>query len=183
MSGKFLASGFAALVLMVAGSAAWAQSATSQASASPAKPAAKSATSKQNIDQDIKMLRKDIRSGKEKIMLSALELDADGTAKFLPIYKEYENQLGKLNDARIANIKDYAASYSNMTDAKADELVANSSSYYKKRLELVESYYDKVRASLGTGTAARFAQTETVLLNLIDLQIQSNLPLIPSSGG
>jgi len=179
MTGKILGSGFAALVLMFGGSAAMAQ-ATSQAAAKPA-----SSAKKQNIDQDIKMLRKDVRAEKSKIMLEALNLNDDQTKKFTAIYNEYENQLGKLNDARLANIKDYAANYDKMTDAKADELYKNASAYYKNRYDLLANYYDKVRAALGTGTAARFVQVEATLLNIIDLQIQANLPLVwtPTSGG
>jgi F0F1-type ATP synthase delta subunit len=117
-------------------------------------------------------------------MLNGLELNADQTAKFLPIYKEFDRDLAKLNDLREANIRDYAKSYNTMSDNKADQLVNQAISYYKKRTDLLATYYDKVRAALGTGIAARFVQIEAMLNNIIDLQIQSSLPLIetPSSG-
>ena len=180
MRSTLIVGGFAATVLLVAGSTAMAQAAAAPA----AKPAA-AGSSKSNIDQDIKMLRKNVRAEKSKVMLQALELNADQTQKFLPIYKQYEGELSKLNDLREANIREYAANYSNMTDTKADELVNQGISYYKKRADLIATYYDKIRAALGTGTAARFVQVEAMLDNLIDLQIQSNLPIIttPSSGG
>ena len=176
MRSKLGVGGFAATVLLLAGSTALAQTA--------APPAAKPASKKTNIDQDIKLLRKDVRAEKSKVMLNALQLNADQTQKFMPIYKSYEAELRKLNDLREANIREYAANYSNMTDLKADELVNQGISYYKKRADLIANYYDKIRAALGTGTAARFVQVESMLDNLIDLQIQSNMPLIwtPSSG-
>jgi len=163
--------GFAAAALLLTGSNAMAQAAAAPA----AKPAA---AKKTNIDEEIKMLRKDVREEKSKTMLSALELDADQTAKFTPIYKSFEADLAKLNDLREANIREYAKNYNTMTDNKADELVNQAISYYKKRTDLIANYYDKIRASLGTGTAARFVQVESMLDNIIDLQIQSNLPLI-----
>jgi len=176
MTGKFIGSGLAALVLTLAGSAALAQ-ATSQATAAPA--AKTSATQESlNLDNDIKLLRKNVRQEKSKLMLQALQLDSDQTAKFLPIYKEYTGKLTALNDLREANIREYAANYSTMTDNKADELVNQAISYYKKRAGLLDTYYGKVRGALGSGVAARFAQTETLLNNVVDLQIQSNLPLI-----
>jgi hypothetical protein len=117
-------------------------------------------------------------------MLDALQLNADQTAKFTPIYKAFEADMAKLSDLREANIREYAKNYNTMTDTKADELVNQAISFYKKRTDLVASYYDKIRASLGTGVAARFVQVEAMLDNIIDLQIQSNLPLIttPTSG-
>jgi len=165
--------GTASILLLIAASAAVAQT---PAPAAGAKSAAAS-PSKQNLDEDIRLLRKNVRAEKSRVMLNALGLSADQTQKFLPIYKEYEGELTKLNDLREATIREYAKNYSSMTDNKADELVNQSFSYYRKRADLLASYYDKVRAALGTGTAARFVQVEGMLLNLIDLQIQSNLPL------
>jgi hypothetical protein len=105
-------------------------------------------------------------------------LDADQSQKFWPIYKDYDRQLAKLNDARLGNIITYAQNYSNMTDSKADEIVNSAIAYRKKRLDLLASTYDKVRTALGSPLAARFLQVEDTLLTLIDLQIQSNLPLM-----
>jgi hypothetical protein len=174
MRTNLLVCGFAATTLLIGGASAVAQS--------TAAPAPKHSSAKQpNIDQEIKLLRQDVRSQKSKTMLSALELNADQTAKFLPIYKQFEADLGKLNDMREANIREYAKNYSTMTDTKADELVNQAMSYYKKRTDLIASYYDKIRGALGTGTAARFVQVEAMLDNIIDLQIQSQLPLITTA--
>jgi Spy/CpxP family protein refolding chaperone len=183
MTTKLVVGGLAATVLLLAGTTAMAQGADAPA-AKAAHPTKVASTSKGNIDQDIKLLRQNVRTEKSKLILNALNLTADQTAKFLPIYKDYEKELSKLNDLREANVREYAANYTSMTDNKADELVNQALSYYRKRSDLIAAYYDKVRAALGTGTAARFAQVEWTLDNLIDLQIQSNLPLIvtPTSG-
>jgi hypothetical protein len=171
MRSELLVSGFTASILLIAGSGASAQTA--------AAPGAKTAASRQtNVDQEIKLMRKDVRAEKFKIMLNALQLNADQTQTFLPIYKSYENELAKLNDLREANIREYAANYTDMTDTTADELVNLGISYCKKRADLIANYYDKIRAALGTGPAARFVQVEATLDNLIDLQLLSNLPLI-----
>jgi capsule polysaccharide export protein KpsE/RkpR len=111
-------------------------------------------------------------------MGEAMGLDAEQAKKFWPIYKDYDKQLNKLNDVRLGNITAYAQNYSNMTENKADEIVNGAISYHKKRIDLLANTYDKVRAALGAALAARFVQVESQLLNLIDLQIASNLPLI-----
>jgi len=177
MQGKIIVSGLAATLLLVVGSTAMVQAATAPA-AKPASP------SKSNIDQEIKLMRKDVRAEKSRIMLNALELNEDQATKFLPIYTAFQADLAKLNDLREANIREYAKHYDSMTDNKADELVNQAISYYKKRTDLIANYYDKIRTALGTGTAARFVQVEAMLDNIIDLQIQSSLPLIatPTSG-
>jgi hypothetical protein len=163
--------GLAAAFLMICSSAAIAQS-------TPAAGSASADTSKQNLAQEIKMLRKDVRAEKQKIMGAAMGLDADQAKKFWPIYKDYDKQLAKLNDVRVGNITAYAENYSNMTENKADEIVNGAISYHKKRIDLLANTYDKVRGALGAPLAARFVQVESQLNNLIDLQIGSNLPLI-----
>jgi len=65
-----------------------------------------------------------------------------------------------------------------MTDAKADELIQKSLAYQKQRSELLVQAYDKVKEALGAVTAARFAMVEHQLLLLIDLQIDSSLPVV-----
>ena len=166
--------GMAAAALLICGSGALAQTSAAPAAAS----SASAGTSKQNLDKDIKLLRKDVRAEKQKIMGAAMGLDADQSKKFWPIYKDYDRELAKLNDVRLGNITAYAQNYNNMTDNKADEIVNGAIAYHKKRIDLLANTYDKVRGALGSPLAARFVQVESTLNNLIDLQIQSNLPLM-----
>lgn len=50
--------------------------------------------------------------------------------------------------------------------------------YQKMRSEPLAKYYDRIKQSLGGITAARFLQVESQLLLIIDLQIDSSLPLV-----
>jgi hypothetical protein len=147
----------------------------------PAKTAAAPATpNAQNVDAYIKLLRKDVRSQKSEIMSEVMQLDPDQAAKFWPIYRDYDAELAKVNDLRIANIKEYAASYNQLTDAKADELIHSSMNFQKQRSELLAKYYEIMKQQLGAVTAARFAQVEYQLLLIIDLQLLSELPIAGS---
>jgi hypothetical protein len=107
-----------------------------------------------------------------------MQLDIDQAAKFWPIYSEYDAALTKLNNSRLANIQEYARNYNQMTDAKADELIQKASDYRKRRLELLTTYYGRVKTALGAIQAARFLQIEDQLLQIIDLQIASSLPIV-----
>jgi hypothetical protein len=131
----------------------------------------------QNIRAYIELLRSDVRQQKAEMVGAVMQLSAADAAKFWPIYNEYDAQLSKLNDLRVANIQEYATSYSQLTDAKADELIQKALAYRKQRSELLATYYTRVREALGGITAARFIQVEDQLLLIIDLQIDSGLPL------
>ncbi len=141
-----------------------------------AQPALKS--DPQNIQAYIDLLRADVRQQKAEMMGAVMDLSAADAAKFWPIYEEYDAELAKLNDQRVANIQEYAASYDQMTDDKADELIHKAMSYRKQRSELLAKYYELVKQSLGGITAARFVQVEDQLLLIIDLQIDSSLPVV-----
>ena len=138
-------------------------------------------TQKKNIQEYISLLRSNVRQEKAEIMGSMMALSAADAAKFWPIYSAYDADLTKLNDQRIQNIKEYASTYTQMTDEKADELIQKSLGYQKQRGELLASTYEKVKQACGGVTAARFAQIEHQLLLIIDLQIASSLPIVGES--
>jgi len=130
-----------------------------------------------NLEAYIDLLRKDVRQQKAEIMGSVMVLSAQDSAKFWPIYSEYDAELTKLNDQRAANIKEYARTYADLSDEKADELIQKALEYQKQRGELIAKTYDRVKQALGAITAARFVQVEHQLLLLIDLRIVSALPV------
>jgi hypothetical protein len=167
------------LVLVATGPAALAQ-VTPKSSATKSQSAQSSATptQKKNMQEYIELMRSNVRDQKAEIMGSVMQLNAADAAKFWPIYSEYDAELAKVNDLRVANIKDYAANYTQMTDEKADELIQNAVNYRKQRAELLAKYYGQVKGALGAVTAARFAQIEDQLLLIIDLQIASSLPIV-----
>jgi hypothetical protein len=145
-------------------------------------PAAKSAATAKtpeelNTQEYIALLRKDVSADKAKLLGAVMQFDAEDAAKFWPIYRDYDAELNKLNDLRVANIQEYARTYTQMTDAKADELIKDAMSFQKQRNDLLVKYYERVKTELGAITAARFLQVEHQLLLIIDLKIASALPV------
>ena len=135
-------------------------------------------TQKQNIQEYIELMRSNVRDQKAEMMGAVLQLNIDDAAKFWPIYSEYDAELTKINDLRVANIEDYANNYTQMTDDKADALIQKAMEYRKLRGELLAKCYGRVKQSLGAITAARFVQVEEQMLLIIDLQILSSLPIV-----
>jgi hypothetical protein len=133
---------------------------------------------KKNIQAYVELMRADVRDQKAEIMGSVMQLDIDDSAKFWPIYSEYDAELTKLNNLRVHNITEYAENYSQMTDEKADELIQSSLDYQKQRGQLLAKYYERMKQALGAITAARFLMVEHQLLLIIDLQIVSALPIV-----
>lgn len=147
----------------------------------PVLPAAQqsgTAAEKKNIQAYIELIRSDVRQEKSQLMGVVMQLDAADAAKFWPLYSEYDAELTKVNDLRSNNIQEYARTYTQMTDAKADELIKTALDYQRQRSELLGRYFERVKQELGAITAARFVQIEHQLLLIIDLQIASSLPIV-----
>jgi glutamyl/glutaminyl-tRNA synthetase len=146
-------------------------------------PAGKSAatsdagTQKKNMDAYLALMRREVQQEKAEIMGATMALNAQDAAKFWPIYSEYDQALAKLNDQRIANIKEYAQNYAQLSDEEADKLIQKFIAYQKQRAELLAQTYEKVKQALGGVTAARFAMVEHQILTIIDLQIADSLPI------
>jgi len=126
----------------------------------------------------VELMRSDLRTDKRMIVTKAMQMDEASSAKFWPVYSEYETELTKLNDQRVAMIKDYAAAYNSMTDESAKDLIKRGFKLQESRTSLLKKYVSKMSKAVDVKTAARWAQVEHALDSAIDLQIASELPLL-----
>lgn len=131
----------------------------------------------QEVDSFIELLRSDVKTQKKAIITEVMEFSEAEAAAFWPAYRNYEAELDKLGDARVALIKDYAESYETMVDAKAKELMDKSFKFREDRLKLQKKYFQEFSKILSPTKAAKWAQLENQITLLIDLQISSELPL------
>ena len=133
----------------------------------------------QGLDKYIELLRSDIRTQKVELLTDALDLtDAQGPT-FWPIQREYQTKLDKLQDTRIAMIKDFYQSYEQMDAAKAKTLMNQAFKFQDQRTALLKDYAAKVSKAVSPMVAARFAHTEAFVQALGDVQIRGEVPLTP----
>jgi hypothetical protein len=158
----------ATLALLLISPAAWAQG------AKPAPADAREA----NLRAYVELLRSDVRFERVAIITEMMQFTEAEDEKFWPVYREYEAALSKLNDDRLALIKEYAAAYHNITDEVADRLARGALDLEGRRHALKVQYYDRFKSVLSPKTAARFLQVENQILLIIDLQIASSLPVV-----
>jgi hypothetical protein len=74
------------------------------------------------MDQDIQMLRLDIRSKKKQLIAANLKLTDPEATNFWPVYDRYTADLVKINDEKYALIKKYADEWGTMSDEQALDL-------------------------------------------------------------
>jgi hypothetical protein len=131
-----------------------------------------------NIRAYVELLRVDVRTKKTAIFTEIMQFKDIQAVKFWPIYSEYDSELQRLNDQKLAGIQEYAKHFGRMTDEKADELAVLALELENICNNLKKTYYEKVHEQLGGIIAARFLQIENQLLMVTDLQIAASLPIV-----
>jgi len=129
-------------------------------------------------DQDIQLLRQDLRSEKKQLVAANLILtDAEAT-KFWPVYDQYSAEMTKVGDQRYALIKEYAQNYGSLTDAQAKSLIDRSLALDESIAQLRIKYVPIISSVLPGIKTATFFQIDRRITSLIDLQLGSQIPLV-----
>ena len=135
-------------------------------------------TAQSSMDQNIQMLRQDIRSKKKQTVAANLQLTDAQATKFWPIYDQYTAELVKINDEKYAILKQYADEWGNMTDDQALSLTNRALAVEQRVTDLRIKYVPVFSKVVPGTTVATFFQIERRLQAVIDLQLAAQLPVV-----
>ena len=128
-------------------------------------------------DEDIALLRQDVRAMKMQVIGENMSLSDTEAEKFWPIYKHYADDVHEVNDAKYALLKQYAETWSTMTDHEALIYVRHWMEVDAEAQALRLKYVPVVSQALPGKKAATFFQLDRRLSMLVDLQLFSQIPL------
>ncbi len=168
-------------IILVALSAAFlvfAPNAKAQAQAQPASAQQPSATTQQELDKDVNLLRQDIRAKKKKLVAANLTLTTDQATKFWPVYDQYTSDLVAINNEKYNVIKDYAANWGTMTDDQAIALANRALAVDQQVAQLRIKYVPIFNKVVPGKVTATFLQLDRRIQAMIDLQLMAQLPLV-----
>jgi hypothetical protein len=129
-------------------------------------------------DQDIQMLREDIRAQRKQITAANMPLTPDEATKFWPIYDQYRAEAAKNGDERWQLIKDYATNYQAMTDAQAQQYIKRSSENDQKVIALRMKYVPMFEKVISPKKTALFCQIDRRIDLMVNLQLASQIPMV-----
>jgi len=136
-------------------------------------------TAKPLTDTDIQLLRSDLQAGKNDIIAHTMQFTDTESAAFWPVYRDYARYQHALADERLQLIKDYAQNLDSMNDDKAKDMVQRMINIEDKTLNLREDYWPKFMKAIGAKRAARFYQVDNRLTLMVNIQLASEIPLVP----
>jgi hypothetical protein len=112
------------------------------------------------VDRYVTLLRTDLKAEKAAVIVKNMHFTEAETNAFWPVYQQYQKDLSKLGDEKVALIKDYAAHLNAIDD------------------NLVKKYIDEFSKVLPAKQVARFFQLEMQMQRLVDIQVAAELPLV-----
>jgi Spy/CpxP family protein refolding chaperone len=154
-----------------------------QMSQKPAAQAVSGADAQSNNikDQDIEMLRADLRAQRKQITAQNMTLTADEATKFWPIFDQYRQEAIKPNDERWAVIKDYASNYDTMTDTQARDYLKRANAVDQQLLVLRMKYVPVFEKVISAKKTALWYQIDRRIDLLINLQLSAVIPMVDTS--
>ena len=139
-------------------------------------------TDEQNREANLKayvdLMRKDVKKEKVAILTELMGLSPEEASKFWPVYNQYDKELTKLGDERIAFLRMYAENLGSLTDQKVTQIATGLLDVQGRRNALAKKYFQQMSQTLNPKLAARFLQVENQLLLILDLQISASLPVV-----
>jgi len=126
---------------------------------------------------DEQILLKQVNTDKKALYANNLGLTEEESAKFWPIYDEYEAKVKPLQDRLLVNINEFVTKYDTLTDAEAAAILREKMAIEKEREALKQKYTAKIAKTLPDKKALRYAQLETRVQLMIGRDIYSMIPL------
>jgi hypothetical protein len=128
-------------------------------------------------DEDIALLRQDLRAKKMQVIGENMALSDEEGLKFWPIYNHYVKDLTEVNNQKYALLKQYAEMWETMSDQDALIYVRHWLEVDGQAQALRLKYVPVVSQALPGRKAATFFQLDRRLNMIVDLQLFSQIPL------
>ena len=129
-------------------------------------------------EDEIQQVQKEWGKEKKELVRLGMALTAADSVKFWPVYNKYEKERQKLGKERILILQDYADHFSDITNAKADELVNRIFKNDAALAALHKTYYTTLKTKLNAKQAAKFLQIESYINSFLKSVIQEEIPII-----
>ena len=129
-------------------------------------------------DEDLNLLRKDLRSKRKQLVAANLQMTDAEAAKFWPVYDQYITELIAINDKKFALIQNYADNWGKLTSEQSLSFTRQWLDIDIAVAQLRQKYVPIVSRVLDGKKTATFFQLDRRIAMMIDVQMSSQIPLV-----
>ena len=127
---------------------------------------------------DLSVLLDTIRTNRKALVKVNLELTAEQSEAFWPIYERYQAELNPIADRMATLIDDYIANYRTLTNEHALQLIEDYNAAESDRLKVRRAYIDEFAKVLPGRTVARFYQIENKMDAVLRYELAATIPVV-----
>ena len=128
----------------------------------------------------IENMRSDVNAFKIRTLNEALQMTGPEAEKFWPVYRQYEQDLAKVANQKIALLREFHERCANGTldNAAADAMARGWLKNARARLDLWKKYRKRIAKAVSPARAAQFLQVEHQMALFMDLNIAADMPAL-----
>jgi hypothetical protein len=124
-----------------------------------------------SADEDVRLLKKDLRSQKKQIVAANMDLTDAEAEKFWPVYDRYATDVAKVYDTKIALFQEYLENYQTMSGDQAESYLRRRATVEEDMMQVRLKYLPEFRKVLTGRETALFYQIDWRLDLMINLQL------------
>ncbi|HXY49788.1 MAG TPA: hypothetical protein VEI01_10090 [Terriglobales bacterium] len=129
-------------------------------------------------NQELSLLRQDLRSKRKQLIAANLKLTDTEAVKFWPVYDQYVTELIAINDKKFGLIQEYANSWGKLTNEQSLLFARNWLDMDIATAQLRQKYVPIVSKVLDGRKTATFFQLDRRIAMMMELQVSSQMPLV-----
>ena len=122
-------------------------------------------------DQDIQLLKSNIRSQKKQIVAANMDLTDAEAEKFWPVYNHYAADMAKIYDSKIALFQEYLENFDSISGDEAESYLRRRAAVEEDIMQIRLKYLPEFRKVLTGRETALFYQIDWRLDLMINLQL------------
>jgi hypothetical protein len=111
-----------------------------------------------------------------------MNLSADEATRFWAVYDAYEAKMDRVEDRHVRELKEFAAKYTNFTDADAKKKLDEVMAIQQARLDVQREFIPQFLGAVSQVKVTRFYQIDNKIQALIQCDIAQLVPLAASPG-
>lgn len=120
------------------------------------------------------------RAERKATVADNMNLTPDEASRFWPVYDAYEAKMNRIEDRHVRELKEFAASYNNLTDADAKRKLDEVIAIQQARLDVQKEFIPRLLAVIPQIKVTRFYQIDNKIQALIQCDLAQLVPLAHS---
>jgi len=131
----------------------------------------------QSLEELFKVTRGELKARRDSALSTLVQLEGEESKKFRPLVQEYDAEMAKLGEARLALMTEFGKASDKLTPDQARSFADRFFKLEDERSAVRRKYYDRIAQEISPVVAVQFMQLQRQFETMGDLKLASVAPL------